>query len=427
MNRISAVVCLSVAALISGACEQAKSSNPLSPTVAGPIPWVKLTTPAADEPAAGSRISTNQQPITLTVNNATTNGPRPLSYLFEIATDVNFANKVFVREGVEPGETQTSLRLPDLLAPERAYYWRARAEDGANTGEFTPPTHFAIYTPVVFQPPVPRSPIGGTVVSSVTPRITWANASRTGPASTVSYVLELSTSAAFAVPYGSTTIAENPGGETALDIVATLPVNSQFFWRVRAYDSAAAGPWSAIESFRTPAAVGGGSGGGGGGGGGGTGSSFDQLGNVIIVGGSPDVRSWAVTSQITQLGFANGSILLNHTKLGQWPGVDIGGALQESTLWVFFRINGQWYATGAERWRPSQTSKALTQPSHISTGWFYNNNWAPMWNYFPAVGEQVGFMVVAGSTRLDNNAPVHERSNILMIPFPADGVPAYFP
>ncbi len=426
MNRISAFVCLSVAALISGACEQAKSSNPLSPTVAGPIPWVKLTTPAADEPAAGSRISTNQQPITLTVNNATTNGPRPLSYLFEIATDVNFANKVFVREGVEPGESHTSLRLPDLLAPDRTYYWRARAEDGANTGEFTPPVHFAIFTPVVFQAPVPSAPIGGAVVSGPSPRIVWGNAPRTGPANGVGYVVEISVSESFATQDAYGTVPENPSGETFMDVTMVLPLNQQFFWRVRPYDATTVGPWSATQVFRTPAAVGGGSGGGGGGGGG-TGASFDQLGNVIIVGGSPDVRSWAVTSQITQLGFANGSILLNHTKLGQWPGVDIGGALQESTLWVFFRINGQWYATGAERWRPSQTSKALTQPSHISTGWFYNNNWAPMWNYFPAVGEQVGFMVVAGSTRLDNNAPVHERSNILMIPFPADGVPAYFP
>ncbi len=422
MNRISATVCLLVAAVVSSACEQTKSSNPLSPTVAGPIPWVKLTTPAVAEPGGGARIAFDQQPLTLTLWNATTNGPRPLSYRFEVATDVNFANKVFVREGVEPGEDRTSLRLPDALAAERIYYWRARAEDGANTGDFTPPVHFAVYTPIVFQPPVPAAPIGNAVASSTHPRLRWSNAARTGPAGAVTYEVQVSGTDTFAGLVNHLTIPEVAGAESFGD--TDLQPNGTYYWRVRAFEATITGPWSPTQSFRTPSS---GGGGGGGGNGGGTGASFDQLGNVIIVGGSPDVRSWAVTSQITQLGFGNGSIFLNHTKLGQWPGVDIGGALQESTLWVFYRINGQWYATGAERWRPNQTAKALTQPSHISTGWFYNNSWSPMWNYIPAPGEQVGFMVVAGSTRLDNNAPVHERSNILLIPFPADGVSAYFP
>jgi hypothetical protein len=36
-------------------------------------------------------------------------------------------------------------------------------------------------------------------------------------------------------------------------------------------------------------------------------------------------------------------------------------------------------------------------------------------------------MVVAGSTRVDSRTPVRERSAILMIPFPADGVTASYP
>jgi hypothetical protein len=427
MNRIQAVACVCAAAALTAACEKRQSSNPLSPTVAGPIPWVKLTTPHVVNPAAGQRIRNDEQPITLILENASTNGPRPLSYLFEVATDVTFTNRVFVREGVAPGEGgRTSIRLPDPLAPERTYYWRARAEDGANTGEYTAPIHFAVYTPVVIQAPVPRSPIGNTVVNTINPRLTWANAPRSGPASAIGYVVEISSSDAFATIDAVGTVPENTAGETSMDVTINLVANRQYFWRVRAYEATTSGPWAAAQVFTTATAAPPAGGGGAGGGGGGTGSTFDQLGNVIIVGGSPDVRGWAVTSQITQLGFANHMIYLNHTKLGQWPGVDIGGALQESTLWVFFKINGQWYATGAERWRPNQTEKTLYSPTDISTGWFYNNNWSPMWNYIPSPGEQVGFMVVAGSTRLDNNAPVHERSNILLIPWPAT-TPAYFP
>ena len=77
------------------ACAAEKSSNPLSPSVAGPIPGVAITTPTPMQPSNGSQIAVDQQPVTLAVNNASTSGVRPLSYVFEVATDVNFANKVF--------------------------------------------------------------------------------------------------------------------------------------------------------------------------------------------------------------------------------------------------------------------------------------------------------------------------------------------
>src|SRR5262245_32639571 len=94
-------------------CAADKSSNPLTPTVAGPIPGVNITTPTLIDPGAGAMVAVDKQPITLVVGNSTTNSPRPLKYIFEIATDATFSNKVFTREGVEPGDGRTSLRLPD--------------------------------------------------------------------------------------------------------------------------------------------------------------------------------------------------------------------------------------------------------------------------------------------------------------------------
>src|SRR5262245_26933320 len=129
MNRKTTFLAgAAVLATLSAACESAKSSNPLSPTVAGPIPGVEITSPKILEPSTGMKISVEKQPITLLIENASTNGVRPLSYTFEIASDAGFTNKVFTREGVNPGDGgRTSLRLPDPLAPERTYYWRARA------------------------------------------------------------------------------------------------------------------------------------------------------------------------------------------------------------------------------------------------------------------------------------------------------------
>ena len=152
----------------------------------------------------------------------------------------------------------------------------------------------------------------------------------------------------------------------------------------------------------------------------------DLAGATIV--GSPDVRGWAVTSRITNVAFGGGRFRIDHTKRGQWPGVDIGGALQEATVWVFFNINGTWYGTGGERLRPGQNEKELSAPSAIGPGWLYDRGrWGAMTNYVPRPGEMVGFMVAAGSTRSDNHAPLHERSNVVAIPFPADGASASFP
>jgi hypothetical protein len=153
---------------------------------------------------------------------------------------------------------------------------------------------------------------------------------------------------------------------------------------------------------------------------------FD-LNQVRFVGGSPDIRGWAVTSEITSLVFGGGSIHIDHTRRGQWPSVDIGGALQEATIFVFENINGQWYGTGGERLRPGQTDKELGRPSDIATGWFYSSYWAPMTGYVPRPGEVVGFMVVAGSARADSNSPVHERTGVVLIPFPSDNGGSYPP
>lgn len=159
-----------------------------------------------------------------------------------------------------------------------------------------------------------------------------------------------------------------------------------------------------------------------------------NLATVTVLGligtSNPDVRTFPATSTITSLEFKPDNIHVDHTKRGMWPPVVIApdGTTQEATIWVFFRINGAWYGTGGERLRPNQTDKQLTKASDLGPGWLYDpNRWGVMTNYVPRVGELVGFMVVAGSTRSDAQTPVMERTKVVLIPFPADGVTAAFP
>jgi hypothetical protein len=177
---------------------------------------------------------------------------------------VNFNSKVLSRDGIQPGDGQTSLRLSDPLATGRSYYWRARAQDGANTGPFSN-ADFVVYTPVVFQPPTPVSPINNAVITSVRPHFVFTNAPRTGPAGAVTYMVEVSETNTFASVIGPWYSPEG-SGQTILDAPQDVPAAKTLYWHVRAYDPSFTGPWSATQSFQTP---------GGGVSGGGSGNSLN--------------------------------------------------------------------------------------------------------------------------------------------------------
>ncbi|MBS1817807.1 MAG: hypothetical protein JSU08_07755 [Acidobacteria bacterium] len=246
-----------------GGCELTKTENPLSPSVAGPIAGVDISAPKLLEPASGALISGDRQPITLLIENASSTGQRPLNYSFEVSTDPSFSNKVFQRDGISPGDNgRTALTLPNALGSGRGYYWRSRAQDGANTGPFSAPVGFNIFTPVAFDKPVPISPVANAKVSSYTPEFRFANAPRQGSPSLVSYVIEVSTNSAFAGIIAAWQFPEQ-ANETKFTAASGLPPSSQLYWRVRAFEGGALGPWSDTASFVTPTPVAPPSGGGG--------------------------------------------------------------------------------------------------------------------------------------------------------------------
>ena len=119
-----------------GGCEATKSSNPLSPSVAGPIAGVEITAPKMLEPAQGFKFKESQQPIKLLIENSTTNGVRPITYMFEVASDQAFTSKVYAKSGVAQGDGGRTSVTVERLDLGRGYYWRVRAEDGANTSTF---------------------------------------------------------------------------------------------------------------------------------------------------------------------------------------------------------------------------------------------------------------------------------------------------
>lgn len=250
-SKLIILLLLSPVLLGAAACGSMKSANPLSPSVAGPIAGVTITAPMPVEPN-GAKVAVDRQPVTLVVENSATNGQRPLTYLFEVATDAAFTNQVFSRTGVEPGDGRTTIRLPDPLATGRSYYWRARAEDGANTGPYSSPANFDVFTPIVIDAPQLVSPIHNSKVGSLRPTFTFTHAARSGPVGPISYVIEISDTGTFANRLADWTVAESGGSETSTQLPEDGHFGQYVFWHVRAADPTTAGPWSAIQAFSMP-------------------------------------------------------------------------------------------------------------------------------------------------------------------------------
>jgi len=404
------------------ACATSKSSNPLSPTVAGPLPGVNITAPKPVDPAAGARIAVDKQPLTLVVENATTSGVRPLSYAFEVATDVDFNTKVFIRDSLTPGEGgRTSLRLPDALATGRSYYWHSRAEDGANTGPYSPAASFNVFTPIVIGQPVPVSPINNVKTDNNHPTFQFNNAPRSGPVGAIGYVIELADTDSFANKLAVWTVGEQPN-QTALPSPQELAPSKQYFWHVRAYDPTTVGPFSETQVFQTPApiiiappptpvpssgpappdAI--------------------NLGSAAVYNSPADIASWARTATMTRITMSNAiGLSFEFSTKASWPDVvppGFTGPL-EYTVWAVVNINGRWNTSGfIQMWRDRQSTGAPIL-SDFARNWAYDSRWGPMAGYQPHAGEQMGFFVSAGNARGEGGvSSVRERSNVVIVSLP---------
>ena len=108
-------------------CEQAKSANPLSPSVAGPIPGVNITAPQTLDPPAGAELVQQGQPVSLIIQNATTTGERPLWLQVQLAGDPSFSVLLHHADRITPGEGgRTTYRIPEahLLLAHAGPGWR---------------------------------------------------------------------------------------------------------------------------------------------------------------------------------------------------------------------------------------------------------------------------------------------------------------
>jgi hypothetical protein len=150
--------------------------------------------------------------------------------------------------------------------------------------------------------------------------------------------------------------------------------------------------------------------------------TFSGLGSVQVI-ASPVVDAWPETGTLG-ISLSPGLISLSINRLAAWSAnpINIGGATQAATIWLFLQVGGTWYGAGAERLRPNQTTKVEnTSYAQWPLDWFYQ---PATWGVLAAAasaGQNAAFMVTAGSTRLDNRTNFTERTNVVPFIWPADG------
>lgn len=232
---------------IAAAASACSDSNPSSPsgTSGG---TASVTAPRPSTPAANVTVRFGDQPLSLTVQNAVITQTGGTTYTFEVATDSGFASKVQTKDGVAEGSNgQTTVRL-DALAGGRDYYWHARASGGGTTGPFSPTMKFTMGPAITINPPVPIAPLNGATTST-RPALRVSNASRSGPAGTITYVFEVSNSSAFTTILVTAVVNEGIN-ETGFLPTSDLPQGT-LFWRATARDAAnnVSSAASAVQSF----------------------------------------------------------------------------------------------------------------------------------------------------------------------------------
>src|SRR5205085_9340855 len=110
--------------VVSTACTKSSPARPSDGTASGPAAsvtdattGVTLTAPTPVSPGVNQQFKYVEQPLTLTVTNAVSTGTTPLTYTFEVATDAAFASKVYSKDGVAAGGSQTALKIDTLPGP----------------------------------------------------------------------------------------------------------------------------------------------------------------------------------------------------------------------------------------------------------------------------------------------------------------------
>jgi hypothetical protein len=142
-----------------------------------------------------------------------------------------------------------------------------------------------------------------------------------------------------------------------------------------------------------------------------------NLGDVEVCDGHREMLAWPATSTITKLIVQPTDTFIEHTKTPDgWPEVTPPGWQDplQYTLWPVYLVNGRWMTAGSiQFWK---FRNGTGSPLHSLAA-----DWLPPGcpRVQPTPGQQIGFFVTAGNQRISDDHVVMERSNVVLITYPA--------
>lgn len=412
--KLRSLPLLSALALAGLAATACSNTSPATPTEVAATPantgtgsvavvtdgstGVSVGAPTPASPADGAQFKYVEQPVKLIISNGVTTGSTALTYTFEVATDTGFASKVYTKEVSEGSNGQTSVTI-DKLPASKTYYWRARS-NVAGGGPYSRSRSFIIGPEVILQTPTLAVPAQGATVTGRTATLTVNNVGRTGPAERVTYRFELSDSASFGNLLFVSSVPEQSGGQTSVQVTTTSTVAATYFWRVQASDP----PNLVTTAFSQTSAF-----------------KYEpfSMRDATIWDNPPDLASWEETATITSIDMDDYIVVDfdKRTGPGRWPESGFGSGGIQYTLGMCLNINAHWHCSAAIQFWEGRELTAGGPPGYIAANWFYDARWGTMAGHQPDDGELVGFFVAQGNLRDSGQTSVKERSNVALVPF----------
>jgi len=200
------------------------------------------------QPTHGAEVDT-QTPL-LGVTNSVDVDEDSLAYTFEVFADEAMTDRVAYATDIPPGtEGNTSWGVTETLDDNTWYFWRTIVTDehGAQTSTalvsfFVNTANDAPGAPEIVAPEI------GSEVETQDLTLVVANAVDMDE-DDLSYLFELDLVNTFDSPAKQTSGAITEGADTTSWVVTALADNTVYYWRVRADDGLAHGPWAQGEFF----------------------------------------------------------------------------------------------------------------------------------------------------------------------------------
>src|SRR6267143_2172689 len=156
-------------------------------------------------------------------------------YRYQLATDSGFVNKA-----VDDSTLTDTTRAVTNLANSTAYYWRVSASNGVGSGAYSAVWKFATIIAVPLTPTL-VSPANGSTGQPLTVVLAWNPAG-----GAVTYRVQLAADSLF----GSIVLDDSTVTATSRQI-GPLSVNTLYYWRVNAKNSAGTSAYSSAWNFTT--------------------------------------------------------------------------------------------------------------------------------------------------------------------------------